>query len=140
MAAIRYYCDADLIGVAKVLVQVRSDVTFAGDPGGTGSDKQPRARCPIEADTPDEVWIPIAAAEGWVVISRDRHIKSRPAERQAVIDNGCRLVTLDASKAQLTKWLELEILVNQWRKLEELAELPGPWIYTISRTALRKVL
>ncbi len=33
-AEIRFYLDADVLGLARVLVQVRSDVTFPGDPAG----------------------------------------------------------------------------------------------------------
>jgi hypothetical protein len=33
-ARVHYYVDADLLGVAKVLVQLRGDVTYPGDPGG----------------------------------------------------------------------------------------------------------
>lgn len=138
--AIRFYLDADLIGVAKLLVQVRSDVTYAGDPGGIGPDKRLRPASPISPETKDQVWIPRAADSGWVVISRDRHIRSRPSENSAIVDNAARFVTLDASRQQLNKWRQLEIIVCQWRKIEDLLEIPGPWIYTASRTGLRKVL
>jgi hypothetical protein len=33
-ARVRHYIDADLLGFAKILVQVRTDVTYPGDPGG----------------------------------------------------------------------------------------------------------
>ncbi len=33
-AVVRFYVDADVLGLAKILVQVRSDVTYPGDPGG----------------------------------------------------------------------------------------------------------
>ena len=33
-AVVRFYFDADVLGLAKVLVQVRADVTYPGDPGG----------------------------------------------------------------------------------------------------------
>jgi hypothetical protein len=33
-AEIRFYVDADLLGLAKILVAVRADVTYPGDPGG----------------------------------------------------------------------------------------------------------
>jgi hypothetical protein len=33
-AIVRYYVDADVLGLAKILVQIRSDVTYPGDPGG----------------------------------------------------------------------------------------------------------
>jgi len=31
-AAVRFYLDADVLGLAKVLVQLRNDVTYPGDP------------------------------------------------------------------------------------------------------------
>jgi hypothetical protein len=34
-AVVRFYFDADVLGLAKVLVQVRAEVTYPGDPGGT---------------------------------------------------------------------------------------------------------
>jgi len=34
-AVVRFHVDADVLGPAKILVQVRSDVTHPGDPGGT---------------------------------------------------------------------------------------------------------
>jgi len=136
---IRFYVDADLLGVAKLLVTVRADVTFPGDPGAVGVDGIPRPACPIAPGALDTVWIPEVAGLGWVTITRDRHVQSRPAERQAVVDHKARLVTLDSRHA-LSKWGQLEIIVSQWRALEELAELPGPWIYTITRTTRRKEL
>jgi hypothetical protein len=116
--AVRFYLDADLIGVAKLLVQVRSDIAYPGDPGGIGPDKRNRPRSAIVPGAHDTAWIPVVARESWVVISRDRHIHRRPAERQAVVEHRARLVTLDASRQQLNK-LELEIIVYQWRNIEK---------------------
>jgi hypothetical protein len=33
-AEVHFYLDADVLGLAHILVQVRPDVTFPGDPGG----------------------------------------------------------------------------------------------------------
>jgi hypothetical protein len=33
-AEIRFYLDADILGLAHVLVGLRPDVTYSGDPGG----------------------------------------------------------------------------------------------------------
>ncbi len=33
-APVQFYIDADVLGLAKVLVQIRGDVTYPGDPGG----------------------------------------------------------------------------------------------------------
>jgi len=136
--AVRFYVDADILSVAKLLVQVRADVTFPGDPGTVrGVGGFPRPACPFKTDEKDQVWIPAVAAQGLVVITRDRHIRSRPAERKAVKDSGARIVTLDARR-KLNTWDALEIVVTQWRRIEELTELPGPWVYTASRSRCRR--
>ncbi len=47
-ATVRFYVDADVLGLAKVLVQVRPDVTYPGDPGGVVHGRQ-RPPCPISS-------------------------------------------------------------------------------------------
>ncbi len=135
--AIRFYVDADLLGVAKILADVRSDVTYPGDPGGRGSDGFERLPCPIKPADKDVDWIPQVTSAGWIIISRDRHIQHRPAERAALVDAYARMIRLDGRHG-LNKWQQLEIIVSQWRHFEEMAELPGPWLYTVTRTTLRK--
>src|SRR5450759_4145350 len=134
---VRFFVDADLLGVAKLLVTVRSDVTYPGDPGGIAPDGLPRLPCEIQPSAKDVDWIPIVARNHWVVITHDRHLRSRPAEQAAIIDNAARVVTLDGRR-RLTKWDQLEIIVNQWRKFEELADLPGPWMFTATRSGCRR--
>lgn len=134
MAEVRFYIDADVLGLAKLLIQVRPDVTYPGDPGGVGCDGLTRPGCPTRPGDKDPDWIPIVAEAGWVIITRDRRMLNKPAERQAIIDNKARVVRFDA-RHELTKWNQLEIAVTQWRRIEELLELPGPWIYRASRTA-----
>jgi PIN domain-containing protein len=134
---IRFYVDADLLGVAKILVQVRSDLTYPGDPGGVGADGLNRSACPVQPGARDVDWIPHVAREGWVIISRDRHIQHRPAERTALVAAAARMFRLDARQS-LNKWQQLEIIVTQWRRFEQLANLPGPWLYMVTRTSLRK--
>ncbi|MGH3181964.1 MAG: hypothetical protein ACRD1G_17040 [Acidimicrobiales bacterium] len=133
---IRFYVDADLLGLAKLLVTVRADVTFPGDPGGTGIDGYPRPACSVQPGAKDPVWIPIVAAEGWVIITRDRRIQSKPAERQAVIEHSAKLIRLDPRHA-LSKWGQLEIVVSQWRRMEDRVDTPGPWLFVATRSGLR---
>ena len=138
--SIRFYVDADLIGLGKLLVQVRSDVTYAGDPGGTGVSRRQRPPCPISYNMTDAEWISIAAGKGWIVITRDRHMISRPAELAAIKANSARHVRIDASHHSLTKWEQLEVVVSQWRRIEQLTSVPGPWIYVVTRSGVRQEL
>jgi hypothetical protein len=41
-ARLQYYIDADLLGLAKILVDLRPDVTYPGDPGGMTRNKRVR--------------------------------------------------------------------------------------------------
>lgn len=137
--AIRFYVDADLLGLAKLLVSVRTDVTYPGDPGGVGIDGATRPSCTIAPGTKDPVWIPQVAALGWIVITRDRYHAHRPAELGAVVSAKARHVRLDPSAA-LNRWGQLEIVVSQWRRIEALEALPGPWVHVVTRTTMRKEL
>jgi uncharacterized protein with PIN domain len=138
--AIRFYVDADIIGLGKLLVQVRTDVTYAGDRGGIGIDRKTRPASPVNPQEPDPDWISTVAGRGWIVLTRDRHMLSRPAERGEILGSAARHIRLDPSKKQLTKWDQLEIVMCQWRSIEARLEEPGPWVYAATRTRLRKEL
>lgn len=137
-ATVRFYFDADVLGVAKVIAALRPDVTFPGDPGAT-IHRRNRSRCPIgDPSTPDEEWIPQIAQRGWLIITRDARIAHRPSEIGAVRAAGARLVTLGGSEA-MGNWVQLEIIMTQWRRIEGLLEENGPFVYAVTRTTLRQV-
>ena len=116
-AVVRYYFDADVLGLAKVLVQVRPDVTYPGDPGGT-LHRRTRPPCPITStDVKDDVWIAQVASLGWLIITRDSRIASKRAELAAVRDSGARMVALSGPETVGT-WAQLEVLCCQWRAIE----------------------
>lgn len=46
-AIIRFYVDADVLGLARILVQMRPDVTYPGDPGGVVKGRRVRPPYPI---------------------------------------------------------------------------------------------
>lgn len=137
-AVVRFYFDADVLGLAKVVAPLRPDLTYPGDPGATVHRRQ-RLACPITSpDVPDTEWIPVAAKEGWLIITRDRHIQHHRAEILAVKEHGAKMVAL-ASREALNRWQQLEVLFSRWRQIERLAERPGPFIYSATRTQLRPV-
>lgn len=137
-AEVRFYVDADILGLGKILTQLRHDVTYPGDPGGT-VNKRRRPACPIKkVNTPDPVWIPIVAGREWLIITRDSGIQQHRAEIAAVQDHGARMVALSGDEARGT-WAQLEVVMNQWRAIERLLEIEGPFIYTATRTSLKPV-
>lgn len=137
-ASIRFYVDADLLGLAKLLVQVRSDVTFPGDPGGV-LHRRERPACVIAStEVLDTVWIPAVAQQGWLIVSRDSNIAAHRAEIEAVRNSGAKMVAL-AGREATTTWNQLEVLLTQWRAIDALTDRPGPFIYSATRSRLRAV-
>jgi PIN like domain len=135
-ATIRFYIDADVLGLAKVLVSLRSDVTYPGDPGGV-LHRRWRPACPIASpDTDDEIWIPETARHGWLIITRDSAIQRHQAEIEAVRSSSARMIALAGDEAKST-WQQLEVVMSQWRAIERRLAEPGPFIYTATRTTLR---
>lgn len=79
---IRWYFDESLLGAAKTLSKSRDDVVYPGHP--------------LVPELPlgslDTHWIPIVAEVGWVAFARDRRTRYRPAEAQAFMESGLRMV------------------------------------------------
>jgi hypothetical protein len=122
-----------VLGVAKVLAQLRPDITYPGDPGAVIHRKQ-RPPCPVSSTAVlDTDWIPIVATAGWLIITRDSRIQEHRAEIAAVRDNGAKMVALSGRDATTT-WNQLEVLFSQWRAIEPLADRDGPFIYAATRT------
>ncbi len=137
-ATVRFYFDANVLGLAKIFVQVRADVTYPGDPGGT-LHRRTRPACPVTSTAvKDDVWIPQVAALGWLIITRDAKIARNRAELAAVRDSGARMVTLSGPET-IGTWEQLEVICCQWQAIERRSVEPGPFIYNATRTALRPV-
>ena len=137
-ALVRYYFDADILGLAKVVAALRSDVTYPGARARAVKNRHRPACVVTSANTADTVWIPQVAAAGMAAITRDSQIERHPAERAAIIDNDARLFALNPVQA-LTVWAQLELLMCQWRRIERLAQEPGPYMYRVSRTRLHRL-
>lgn len=137
-ATVRFYIDADVLGLAKVLATLRPDVTYPGDPGGIVHRRERPACVITDRGTPDTVWIPEAARSDWLIVTRDNRIQERPAESDAVRTYGARMVALSGAEAKTT-WAQLEVFMSQWRAIERLIEEPGPFIYSATRTTLRRM-
>jgi PIN domain-containing protein len=139
-ARVCYYVDADLLGLAKILVQVRGDVTYPGDPGGRVKGGRVRESCTItDPATLDEIWIPETARQEWLIITRDRHIQDHRAEIEAVRLSGARMVNLAGDEAMDT-FAQLEVVMSQWRRIAALLADKGPFIYSVTRTSFREIL
>lgn len=137
-AQVRFYFDADLLGLAKVLAGLRPDITYPSDPGGV-VHKRERPPCTVtDRAALDTEWIPECARQGWVIVTRDSRIQQNPAERAAVRLYDARMVALAGTEARTT-WMQLEVVMSQWRSIERCVEQPGPFIYSATRTTFQSI-
>ncbi|OBJ49546.1 hypothetical protein A9W95_25620 [Mycobacterium sp. 1423905.2] len=137
-AEVRFYFDADILGLAHVVCALRPDCTFPGDKGKK-IKRHIRGECIVrETKTPDREWIPIVASRGWVAITRDADIQNHLSLLQLVQEFQLRLVTLTGSDAG-TPSRQLGIVIPQWRNIESLVDRHGPLIIAATRTGFRHV-
>jgi len=137
-ATVRFYFDADVLGLAKVLARLRADITHPGDPGAV-VHKRSRPACPItKTSTKDRQWIPEVARRGWLIVTRDSRIQDHPAELEAVRSSGARMVALSGRDA-INTWAQLEIVMTQWRAIDAATNEVGPFIYAATRSRLRPI-
>jgi predicted nuclease of predicted toxin-antitoxin system len=105
-------------GVAEAVRRMREDVIWLEDE--------------FPHDVPDEEWL-AAGQRGWLVITHDRKIRTRPGERSAIMENGvgCFIMTY----RQDLKKEEIVVLISS--TLEEMERrfeaTPRPFIYTVSK-------
>ncbi len=134
-AVVRFYFDADILGLGRLIAGLRADCTYPGDSGAV-IHRRERPPCLVAStNVPDQDWIPLVADAGYLIVTRDRLISRRVAERQAVVQHGARLVVLSARDAQ-TVWAQLEVFMSQWSRIENLLDRPGPFIIRATRTTL----
>lgn len=81
----------------------------------------------------------MVAANGWAIISRDRKIARRPAEIAAIRSAGAKMFAI-VSHEQLDVWRQLEVLLCNWRRVEETLPEPGPYIYRLARTGMSRLI
>ena len=105
--------------VADELKKVREDVIFKHDIFPPGTD--------------DSIWLRKVGVEGWLGITHDQHIRTRPGERDAIMRHsvGCFILTYkqDLQKPQIVRMVfdylpEMERLFNS---------TPRPFIYTLTK-------
>lgn len=129
---IRFVVDENMRAVGKALVEVRDDVTYFGDPGSTRRGRPPS---PITLGMQDEEWLPIVGRFDWAVITRDKHIRTRPGELAAVKRHSIRLFAI-TSEGELNRWDLVDILVRRWSSIERQLVNTGPLVCSVTYSAV----
>lgn len=124
-----YFTDENALGLGKLLCRRgRDDVVYPGH--------QRLQEVPL--GTPDLDWMPVIAARDLVVLTRDRRIRSRPAELRAYWEFGIRSVWIGA-KQDLGPQDQLELFLKHEVRLERemIKRGPGRWALAMSMSGVR---
>lgn len=127
-----YFTDENALGLGKLLERLgRDDIVYPG-----------HQRLPdVPRGTDDLDWIPIVGARRLIVISRERHIRTRPAELRAYHEYGVRSVWIGA-KQDLGPRQQLEIFLRHEERLkrEIIKRGPGPWAVALNPSGIRPLI
>lgn len=127
-ASLRLFVDESALGLGKALSIARRDVIHTGHP------LIPEA--PLGAL--DTEWIPEVARRELAVISRDKRIRTKPAELALLREHAMRVFWI-AGKRDLTTWDYLVRVVRRWDEIERTLtdQGDGPWFVAINENGLR---
>lgn len=112
---------------AEAAREICSDVQTIGDLYGV---------LPAES-VMDECWIADASAAGRICIGADKAILSNLLEIQAILEHSARYVVFtDNNTPTLERIAQFRAVYGQ---LIPLAEIPGPWVYKLTKGGLQAV-
>jgi hypothetical protein len=123
MTGPRFFADEDSLGLGKALNARRGGVVYPGHPDLPEIPRQ----------TLDDRWLPVIGEKRLIVISRDRHIRTRPVERMLWQRHRVRGFILSGRISQSTQD-SLAVLDAKWTEIESLiaARKWGPWMYAVT--------
>ena len=85
---------------------------------------------PTDKEVADTVWIEEAAKQGWPILMKDKRIRHRQAEIDAVIEHQARCFVLtrgDLSSAEMAS----RFIGNKTTIHATATDQPGPYIYSV---------
>ena len=124
-----YFTDENTLGLGKLLRRSgRDDVLHPGD------EDLPD----VPLGTLDLDWMPIVAERDLIVVTRDKRIRTRPAELRVYREHGIRSVWIGA-KQDLGPREQVELFIEHESRLQrEITRRgPGPWALAMSPSGVR---
>jgi predicted nuclease of predicted toxin-antitoxin system len=86
----------------------------------------------------DEVWISGVAARGWVILTKDKNIRRRAGEREALVTASARIITL--TSGNMRGLVMASLFVSNLAEMERLAtSQPAPFVAILGPNGMRVV-
>jgi hypothetical protein len=123
---VTYIVDENLLRLGNGLVAVRNDTARFSRP-------------PVDELLPrgitDPEWIPIVGNRGWVVITNDRRLRTRPQEAQLAITHKLKVIHLHGEVGSRPAWEQMVRVATRWGSIEDqqAATPEGPWRLSLRR-------
>ena len=87
----------------------------------------------LPLDAPDEEWIALVGREGWMAVTKDKNVRYRTAELEAVRKHSARIVVIRMKNA--TGPEIAEVLVKGRRRIARFAaKTPAPFVAGIQKS------
>ncbi len=127
---IRYVVDENTLALGKVIAELRDDTAVIG---------RPPVDQLLRRGMSDVEWIPVVGSRGWIVITIDHHLRTRPYEAHLARKHGLKCVNLRGA-GNLSRWAQLVRLISHREALDEfVTERPdGPWWLSLTKTGRRE--
>ena len=78
----------------------------------------------------------MVADRGWVILTKDKRIRRRPIEKQALVESGARAFVLSSGNMRGQEMADL--LVANLRKIERVVlNTDSPFVAVVTRTAVQ---
>ena len=128
--AVRYFVDENTLALGDVMAGLRDDTAVIG---------RPPVDQLLRRGMSDVEWIPVVGSRGWVAITIDHHLRTRPHEASLALKHGLKCVNLRGA-GNLSRWAQLVRLVSHWEAVDEfVTENPdGPWWLSLTKTGRRQ--
>lgn len=86
----------------------------------------------------DVEWIPVVAANGWVILTKDKNIRRNRGEREALLLSHARVFTLTSGNMRGADMAAL--FVGHLAEMEHISgSQPAPFVYTIGPGGLYRI-
>lgn len=76
----------------------------------------------MDASTPDEIWMPIAAAKGFTAVTADYRIYKNSAQRAILVQENLKTVFLPEGYVRRKRWDQALYVVQHWQKIQKEVE------------------
>lgn len=126
---IRFVIDENLLRLAKGVAHIRRDTAVFSSP-------------PVEELLPTGIlvtdWVPLVGERGWVVITSDRRLRTRPDEARFAVTHKLKVVHL-YGLGERSAWEQLVRMAVRWGDIEKQVEFDpeGPWWLSLRPKGVR---